>query len=250
MGHWPGALRHRQGAAHEQLAPAVGRHPHLLRSAAHRARGHLVRRRVGGLPGAAPVLHRVRRLDADHQQPGRIRPLRPGAERRRLRARRPGETVRHAHRDDQGEAGRRHDAKTNRWSCGAACTDPSWPSGAACPLRCTWRRSIGRRCSSSSGAWAWPRTTPSGTPRCACSSCRSSTPPTPTATATSATSTTPPCGSIPPATTASGRASCPATGRISSPPRSCPTTRCRRCSTRPRAGCRTRTTCRGRPPIR
>ena len=30
---------------------------------------HVVRRRLGRLSGAAPVLHRVRRLDADHQQP-------------------------------------------------------------------------------------------------------------------------------------------------------------------------------------
>ena len=59
-----------QGDAAEQLAPAVGRHPHLLRSAAHRARRHVVRRRLGRLPGAAPVLQRLPRLDADDEQPG------------------------------------------------------------------------------------------------------------------------------------------------------------------------------------
>ena len=44
--------------------------------------------------------------------PSRVRPLPTGAQGRRLRARRPGEAVRDAHRDHQGAAGRRHDCAT------------------------------------------------------------------------------------------------------------------------------------------
>ena len=109
MGHRPRPLGHRQGHPDEQFAPAMGRHPHLLRGPAHRARGHVVWRRMGRLSSAAPVLHGVRRLDADHEQPIRVRSLQAGAEGRRLRARRPGEGVRHAHRDHQGARGQRPD---------------------------------------------------------------------------------------------------------------------------------------------
>ena len=107
MGHRRRPLGHRQGHSDEQFAPAMGRHPHLLRGAAHRARGHVVRRRMGRLSSTAPVLHGVRRLDADDEQPIRVRSLQAGAEGRRLRARRPGEGVRHAHRDHQGARGQR-----------------------------------------------------------------------------------------------------------------------------------------------
>ena len=91
-----------QGDADEQLASPVGRHPHLLRSAAHSARRHVVRRGVGRLSGAASVLHRVPGLDPDDEQSGRVGSVSPGVERRRVRARRRGEAVRDAHRNHQG----------------------------------------------------------------------------------------------------------------------------------------------------
>ena len=134
------------GKAHpdEQLAPAVGRHPHLLRGAAHRARRHVVRRRVGRLPGAAPVLHRVRRLDADHQQPG-ASPISTGWSLKDggyvLDGQvKPFETHTETH---QGEAAPTADCRTSRSPCGAACTARWSPSAAACRSRCAWRRSTG-----------------------------------------------------------------------------------------------------------
>ena len=213
MGHRAIALRHRQGAALEQLAPAVGRHPHLFRGAADRARRHVLRRRLGRLPGAASVLHRVRGLDPDHQQPVRVRPLSARAQGRRLRARRRGEIVRDAHRDRSRSARPTVSCATSRSRSAAACMDRWWPSAAGRPLPCAWRRSIVPACSSSSGGWAWRRTSKSGRQPCACSSCRSSTPPTPTGTATSRTSTTPRCRCMRPATTGSGRVWCPAIAR-------------------------------------
>ncbi len=245
MGHRAVALRLGQGAAVEQLAPAVGRHPHLFRGAAERARRHLVRRRVGRVPGPAPVLHGVRRLDADDEQPVRVGPLPPRAQGRRLRPRWPGQAVRDAHRVDQGPRGRTDSCARCRSRSAAAYMGRSSPSAVGRRLPCAWPPSIGRGSSSSSGAWAWRRTWPSGKPRCGCSSSRSSTRPTPTATGTSCTSTTPRCPCTRPATTASGREWCPATARISSPRRSTRGRPCPRSWTRRPDGCRTRTTCRG-----
>ena len=58
--------------------------------------------------------------------------------------------------------GQRIAARRAARPCAAACTDRSSPSAAARRLRCAWPPSIARRCSSSSGAWAWRRTSPSG----------------------------------------------------------------------------------------
>ena len=107
VGHRRVPLGDGQGDPDEQLAPPVGRHPHLLRGAALGARRHVVRRGVGRLPRAASVLHRVRRLDADDEQSCRVGSVSPGAEGRRLRARRTGEAIRDAHRNHQGTGSER-----------------------------------------------------------------------------------------------------------------------------------------------
>ena len=207
-----------QGDADEQLAPAVGRHAHLLRGAAHGARRHVVRRGVGRLPGAAPVLHRVRRLDADDEQPGGVGSLSPGAEGRRLRARRPGAAVRDAHRD-RSRCGRpTARCATCRSQSGARVHGPvvAERRGVAdCDARGGHRSAADVRAVLAHGPGEELRRV--ARRRCACSNCRSSTPPTPTATATSPTSTTRRCRCTRPATIASGRASCRAISRSSSP---------------------------------
>ncbi len=109
----------------------------------------------------------------------------------------------------QGAAGRWHAARraahdpTLRARAGVL-RSPRRHRGAA-----RRRRPIGRGCSSSSGAWAWRRTSTNGATRCACSNCRSSTRCTPIATATSCTSTTPPRRCARTAITRSGTASIP-----------------------------------------
>ena len=90
----PSVLGDRQSDADEQLAPAVGRHSHLFRGPAERARRDVVRRRVGRLPGVAPMFHRDTRLDADDQQSVRVGSVSAHPERRRLRARRRRQAIR------------------------------------------------------------------------------------------------------------------------------------------------------------
>jgi len=160
-----------------------------------------LRRCVGRLPGAAPVLHRVRRLDADHEQPlgiglyklvlkdggyvldGQVKPFDTHTETIKVR---------------QAEGTTKDEILTvRRTEHGPVVAERD---GAPIAMRVAaldrpkmfeqfWRM-------------AWRRTSRSGKRRCACSSCRSSIRPTLTATAASPTSTTRRCGSTPPATTA------------------------------------------------
>ena len=73
---------------------ALARPAHLLRGAAHGTGSDLVRRGLGRIPGPAPVLHRVPRLDPDHEpsQPGH--PLPAIVDGRRLRVGRQHATIR------------------------------------------------------------------------------------------------------------------------------------------------------------
>ena len=81
---------------------------------------------------------------------------------RRLRARRQDQAVRRRAADHQGAAGRRHAARRAAHRSGAPCTGRCSPIAAASPWRCASSPPIGRGCSSSSGAWAWRRTSTSG----------------------------------------------------------------------------------------
>ena len=171
--------------------------------------------------------------------------------RRRLHARRQGARVRDRSAGHQGAPARRHveGRAAHDSPLGARtgfCGSPRRDRGAA-----RHARPIGRRCSSSSGAWGWRRTSTSGAPRCGCSSCRSSTPCTRIATATSCTSTTPRrrCGST--ATHAYWSGVIPGDrSELIAAPRSCRSISCRRRSIRRAAGCRTATIRRGRRPTR
>jgi hypothetical protein len=73
LGHRTLEERIRQRDADEQFASSVVGYRHVLRSPAHRAWSHVVRRRVGWLSGPPPVLYRIRSVDTDDERADRRR---------------------------------------------------------------------------------------------------------------------------------------------------------------------------------